>query len=133
MATTSSRPTIGVALLALLALLDISWGIQVPLGLVDSADAPPTPVMGLFALIGVVILTTARPALRGNRTAAWVMVAFSVVAAGFADLPALFLDAPGWVQAVTGVAVALTVVGIWATVPLLRGAGAERRIARSAA
>ncbi len=53
MLTTSSRPTIGVALLALLALLEISWGIQVALGAVDSAEAPPAPVMGLFALIGV--------------------------------------------------------------------------------
>src|SRR3569623_1394042 len=104
---TTSRSTTGVAIFALLALLDISWVIQTWLGLVDSADAPPPAVLAMFAVLGVVTLATVQPALRGNRTAAWIMAGSRVVSLLLADLPAIFLDAPGWIRAVASVAVVL--------------------------
>jgi hypothetical protein len=121
----TSRSNIGIAVFALLALLDISWMIQAWTGLVDSSDAPPGAVLVLFALVGVVTLATLQPARQGNRTAAWIMAGSRVVSVFLADLPAVFLDAPGWVIAVASVAILLTVLGLWWTAPLLGRAKAR--------
>ena len=120
----SSRPTTGVAVLALLAVVDMSWVVQVWSGVVDSSDAPPTGVLALFALVGAVTLVTARPALRGHRTAAWVMVGSRVASVLFIDLPAYVLGAPVLVDVIVSVVILLTVLGIWWTVPLLSRTGA---------
>ncbi len=120
MMPTSSRATIGVAVLALLALVDISWLVEYWLGVLHHADAPPTPVLVSFALLGLVTLGTVQPALRGNRAAARLMVGSAVVAALYADLPSLLLGAPGWAKAVALVAIVLTALGTWWTRPLLR-------------
>lgn len=120
----SSRPTTGAAVLALLAIVDISWPIQAWFGLLGSFDAPPTGALMLFALVGVVRLATVQPSLRGHRTAAWIMASSRVVSVLLIDLPALVLGAPSWVVAVVSVAILLTVTGIWWTVPLLRKASA---------
>lgn len=130
---TSSRSTIGAAILALLGLVDISWGIESWLGVVKAADRPPVAVLVLFALVGAVTLATIQPALRGSQTAAWIMIGARVVSVPLADLPAIFLDAPGWVVTVATSAVLLTGLGIWLAAPLLRGAGAARPSTRAAA
>ncbi len=130
---TSSRSTIGVAILALVALIDISWGVESWLGLIDSADHPPVPVLVLFALVGAVTLASAQPALRGNRIAAWIMVGSRLVSVPLADLPPVFLDAPGWVTAIALSAIILTALGIRLAAPLLRAAGAARTSTRTAA
>ncbi|HEX2806292.1 MAG TPA: hypothetical protein VHN80_08995, partial [Kineosporiaceae bacterium] len=90
----SSRQTQGVAVLMLLAVVDLSWVVQSWLGVVSSPDAPPMGALLLFVLIGAVTLATARPALRGHRGAALVMVASRVVSVLFVDLTALLLGAP---------------------------------------
>ena len=123
---TSSRTTLGLALFVLLAVLDISWLFQVWAGVVDSADAPPTVALVLFALVGAVTLATAQPARRGNRAAAWTMSGSRVVSILLADLPAIFLDAPAWIVAVASVAIALSLLGLWWTAPLLGRAPAAR-------
>lgn len=133
MMPTSSRSTIGVAILALLGLVDISWGVESWLGVIDAVDRPPTPVLVLFALVGAVTLAMVRPALGGNRTAAWVMVGSRLVSVPLADLPPILLDAPGWVTAIALSAVVLTVLGIWWAAPLLRAAGGVRTTPRTAA
>ena len=127
----TSRSTTGVAIFALLALVDISWAIQAWLGLLDSPDAPPAAVLALFALVGAVTLATVQPALRGHRTAAWIMAGSRVVSVLLVDLPGIFLDAPGWVVAVVSVAVLLTVLGLWWTAPLLGRADAARDATRT--
>lgn len=121
MMPTSSRSTIGVAILALVALVDLSWLIEARLGAVSSADAPPTPVLVSFALLGLITLAATRPALRGHRTAAWVVVVSRVVSVLYAVAPAFAFGAPAWVLAVGSVVIVLTAVGIWWTAPLLRG------------
>jgi hypothetical protein len=123
---TSSRSTTGVAVLALLAVVDISWVFQSWLGLIDSADAPPTAALVLFLVVGAVTLATAQPALRGHRTAAWIMVGSRVVSVLLVDLPGYALGAPVWVKVIASVAIVLTVLGIWWTTPLLRRTGAAR-------
>jgi len=127
----TSRTTTGLAIFALLALLDISWAIQRWLGLIDSADAPPAAVLAVFALLGAVTLGAIQPARRGNRTAAWIMAGSRVVSLLLADLPAIFLDAPDWVIAIASVAVVLTVLGLWWTAPLLGRTGAARETTRA--
>jgi hypothetical protein len=129
--STSSRPTTGVAVFALLALLDISWPIQMLLGVLGSDDAPPTGALIFFALVGAVTLATVRPAQRGNRTAAWIMVGSRVVSVLLIDLPAFVLGAPAWVIAVATVAIGLAALGIWWTAPLLRRTGAGIAAARA--
>ena len=116
---TSSRSTTGVAVLALLALVDISWAVQAWFGLLGSSDAPPTAALVLFAFVGAVTLGSVRPAQRGHRTAAWIMVGSRVVSVLLIDLPVYVLGAPAWVVAITSVAILLTVLGIWWTAPLL--------------
>ena len=128
----SSRPTTGVAVLALLAVVDISWLVQAWFGVLGSADAPPTGALVVFALVGVVTLATVRPALRGNRTAAWIMVGSRVVSALLIDLPAFALGAPVWVDVIAALAILLTVLGIWWVAPLLSRAGAARAATRAA-
>jgi hypothetical protein len=115
----TSRSTTGVTIFALLALVDISWVIQVWLGLVDSSDAPPAGALALFVLVGVITLATVQPARRGHWTAAWIMVGSRVVSLLLVDLPAVLLGAPGWVIAIVSVAIFLTVLGLWWTAPLL--------------
>jgi hypothetical protein len=97
--------------------------VQAWLGVVGSSDAPPVGVLLLFALVGAVTLVTARPALRGHRNAALVMVASRVVSVLFVDLPALLLGAPVWVDGIVSVAILLTVLGIWWMAPLLSRTG----------
>jgi len=116
---TSSRTTVGVVVFALLAIVDISWMIQDWSGLLDSADAPPTGVLVLFALVGAVTLATVRPAQQGHRTAAWIMVGSRVVSVLLIDLPTYALGAPAWVMAIASVAILLTALGLWWTAPLL--------------
>jgi hypothetical protein len=120
----SSRPTTGVAVLALLAVLDISYLALAWFGALGSADAPPTGVLILFAAVGVVTLATVQPAQRGNRTAAWIMVGSRVVSVLLIDLPAYALGAPAWVDVIVSVAILLTALGIWWTAPLLSRTGA---------
>lgn len=127
----SSRPTTGAAVLALLAIVDISWPIQAWFGLLGSSDAPPTGALILFALVGAVTLATVQPSLRGHRTAAWIMVASRVVSVLLIDLPAYALGAPAWVVAVVSVAILLTALGIWWTAPLLRKANAASAVTRA--
>ena len=124
----TSRSTTGVAVFTLLAVLDISWMIQVWLGVIDSSDAPPAAALAAFAVVGVVTLATVLPALRGHRTAAWVMAGSRVVSPLLADLPAVFLDAPAAIRAVATVAILLTVLGLWLTLPLLGRAGAATNL-----
>jgi hypothetical protein len=128
----SSRPSTGVAVLALLAVVDISWLVQAWFGVLGSSDAPPTAVLFLFALVGVVTLVTVRPALRGSRTAAWIMVGSRVVSVLLVDLPAFALGAPVWVDVIASVAILLTALGIWWAFPLLSRAGAARAATRAA-
>jgi hypothetical protein len=129
---TSSRPTTGVAVLALLAVVDISWLVQAWFGVLGSSDAPPTAVLILFALVGAVTLATVQPAQRGNRTAAWIMVGSRVVSVLLIDLPAYALSAPVWVDVIASIAILLTALGIWWTAPLLSRTGAARAATRAA-
>jgi hypothetical protein len=132
MMSASSRPTIGVAVLALLAVLDISYLALAWFGALGSADAPPTGVLVLFAAVGIVTLATVQPAQRGNRTAAWIMVGSRVLSVLLIDLPAYALGAPVWVDVIVSVAILLTALGIWWTAPLLTRAGAPTAAARIA-
>jgi hypothetical protein len=132
MMPTSSRPTTGVAVLALLAVVDISWAVQAWFGLLGSSDAPPTAALVLFALVGAVTLATVQPAQRGHRTAAWIMVGSRVVSVLLIDLPVYVLGGPGWVVAIASVAILLTALGIWWTAPLLSSTGAASAATRTA-
>jgi ABC-type dipeptide/oligopeptide/nickel transport system permease component len=132
MMPTSSRSTIGVAVFALLAVVDISWVIQAWSGLLGSADAPASAVLVLFALVGAVTVGTVLPAQRGYRTAAWIMAGSRVVSVLLIGLPGYVLGAPGWVLAIASVAILLTALGLWWTAPLLSRAGAASVATRSA-
>jgi hypothetical protein len=115
----SSRPTTGLAVLALLAVVDFFWVVVSWSGVVGPADAPPPGALALFAVVGAVTLAAARPAQRGHRAAVWAVVASRVVSVLLVDVTALLLGAPVWVKAVTSVAIVLTALGIWWISPLL--------------
>lgn len=128
----SSRVTTGVGLLALVAIVDLSWPVLSWLDLLSSADAPPTPALLLMGLLGIVTLGVAQPARRGHRGAAWAMVGTRAVSVLFTDLTSLLLGAPAAVKVVTASAVVLTAVGIWWTTPLLGRGAPDRARARVA-
>jgi len=111
----SSRVTTGIAVLALLGVLDISYVVMAWSGVFGS-DVPPVL---FFSSVGAVTVAAVLPTLRGHRAAAWVLVVSRVVSALLIDLPAFFLDAPAWAVAVVSVAIVLAVLGIWWTAPLL--------------
>jgi hypothetical protein len=111
----SSRVTTGSVILALLGVLDISWMVMAWAGLFGS-DVPPVL---FFAAVGAITLAAVLPAHRGNRAAAWVVVASRVVSALLIDLPAFFLGAPAWTLGIVAAAIVLAALGIWWTAPLL--------------
>jgi hypothetical protein len=128
----TSRPTIGIAVLALLAVVDILWLVLGLFGVLGGSEPPPTLALVLFALVGTVTLAIAEPARRGNRTAAWVLVGSRLVSVLLVDLPAFVLGAPASILAIVSATILLTVVGIWGMAPLLSRSGATGAPSRAA-
>jgi hypothetical protein len=124
----TSRTTTGVAVLALLGVVDISWVLLAWAGVLGSSDAPPAGALVFFALVGAVTLATVQPARRGSRSAARIMIGSRLVSVVLIDVPTYVLDAPAWVLAVATVAILLAALGIWWTVPLVSRRGAPSRV-----
>jgi len=118
MTTSSSRARAGLALLAVTGLLDLA--ALFALGDPDS----PKPVVIASCLIGLVTLAGVAYAWRGRRGGMFVVLAALVIDLVL-DVPAYFLDAPGWVLAVATATLALMVIGVALVAPTLRRPRAE--------
>lgn len=116
--TSSSRARAGLALLAVTGLLDLASLFA--LGDPDS----PKPVVVASCLVGVVTLAGVANAWRGRRGGVFVVLAALVVDLVL-DVPAYFLDAPGWVLAIVTATLTLMVIGVALVAPSLRRPQAE--------
>jgi divalent metal cation (Fe/Co/Zn/Cd) transporter len=114
--TTTGRPTrttaqlrTGLALSAFLGLINIPF-LFVPTP--DGQDGPPTAVLVLSALIGLVSVVCAVVAWRsGNRLAIRINAAALLINA-LTSLPAFFVDVDAWIKVGAAVSVILTVVAL---------------------
>ena len=114
----SSRARVGLALLGVTGLLDLTFLFA--LGDSDS----PKPVVIIGAVAGLVTLAGVANAWRGRRGGVFVVLGALVVDLVL-DVPAYFLDAPGWVLAVVTATLALLVIGVALIAPSLRRPRAE--------
>jgi hypothetical protein len=108
MSPTITRQRVGLALAGLLSVLSI------PSVLVDtgSSDAPPTAILvlgSILGVIGVIAVIVAWPS--GNRAAIRV-VAGALILNLLTSLPAFFVDVPPAVKLLTGLGVLVTVVAV---------------------
>ena len=118
MTTPSSRIRAGLALLAVTGLLDLATLFA--LGDPDS----PKPVVITGCVAGLVTLAGVAYAWQGRRAGLYVVLAALVVDLVL-DVPAYFLDAPGWVLVIATATLALIVAGVGLAAPMLRRRPAE--------
>jgi hypothetical protein len=112
--TTSTARTAGIIALVLAGAADLltiilTWTIG------DGADSAPAAVLITVLAAGLVSFA-ALLGTRGGLIAAYV----ARVASTAMGIPAFFLDAPRWVDVLVAVALALSVAGVWLTLPGLR-------------
>ena len=113
MTTSSSRARVGLALLAVTGLLDLLAVFA--LGDPDS----PKPVVVASCLTGLVTLAGVAYAWRGRRGGLFVLLAVAAVDLVL-DVPAYFMDAPGWILAIATAILVLVVIGLALIAPSLR-------------
>jgi hypothetical protein len=118
MTTPSLRIRAGLTLLAITGLLDLATLFA--LGDPDS----PKPVVIASCLAGLVTLAGVAYAWRGRRGAMYVVLAALAVDLVL-DVPAYFLDAPGWVLVLATAIIVLVVAGVGLIAPFLRRPQAE--------
>jgi len=118
MTTSTSRTRAGLALLAVTGLLDLTT-----LFALSDPDSPK-PVVVASCLAGLVTLAGVAYAWRGHRRGIFVVLAALAIDLVL-DVPAYFLDAPGWVLAVATATLTLIVIGVALVAPSLRRPRAE--------
>ncbi|KAA9159324.1 hypothetical protein FPZ12_020700 [Amycolatopsis acidicola] len=112
--------TIGYAICLALGLFDI-----VSVGAAGTGGAPPTPVLIVGVVCGVVTWAAALPAWRRNRTGLMTLVVSRVLSA-LPAIPAFFATTPTFGLVISAVTLLLTVVGVG----LISGAARGRALVR---
>jgi hypothetical protein len=108
-AAMSGRFRTGLALSAFLGLLNLPFLYG---GAPDGEDGPPTLVLALTAVLGLVSVVCAVVAWRsGNRLAVRINAAALIINA-LLSLPAFFVDIASWVKVGAALSVLLTVVAL---------------------
>jgi membrane-bound metal-dependent hydrolase YbcI (DUF457 family) len=118
MTTTSTRHRAGLALLAVIGLLD-----YVSLSALGDPDSPK-PVIATNVALGVITLVGVLYATRGSRAGLWAAVIASLIAAVL-GVPAYFLDAPALVLVTVTAVIVLTILATGLVAPNLRRAKAQ--------
>jgi len=101
-----SLPAASAVLFALASVIDIAF-----LAAIGSKDAAPTPVIILFAVLGLVTLAALIPARRGNRPALITAVALRSISALLAFV-SFFASAPIWVMTCEAIVIVSTVAAL---------------------
>ena len=111
----STAATSGLAICALLGVVDI-----VSLGGLGADDGPPTGIVLLGAVLGVLTLVGVWMAWRGQRRGAILVIVARLISA-LTAIPAFFVDdVPDWVPPVVGIGLLLTAAGVGLVVVSLR-------------
>jgi len=107
-AGTTTRQKVGLVICLIYGLTNIPSMLTGP---DDGETGPPTAILVVDTLLGVVALVAAIVAWRGNRLALR-LGAGAMILITLTGLPAFFVDVPMWVKAFVGASVLLTVVGV---------------------
>jgi hypothetical protein len=99
----------GLVLAFLLGLIDVSAPL-IPSS--DSQAGPPSAIVVLDVILGVLTVVTAVIAWRTGRRGAIRLVAGARIISAITALPAFFVDVPAGLKATVGVFVVLTVVAV---------------------
>jgi hypothetical protein len=118
----SPAGTAGLVICALLGMLEL-----VGLAGINSADAPPAPVVLIGGALGAITLIGVFLAWQGKLPGVVIAVGSRLISAALA-VPVFFTDAPSWARVVVAIALAATV----AAVALLSGSLRRRDLAKSA-
>jgi len=98
---------IGLIICALLGIVDV-----VSIAGVGSEDGPPTAVLVIGLVLGLITLVGVLLAWRGDHKG-FTMVVVSRVLSALSAVPAFFEDeVPGWVPAAVGIGIVVTAVGL---------------------
>jgi hypothetical protein len=113
--TRSSSTTAGLAICALLGVVDV-----ISLGGLGADDGPPTGIVLVGAVLGVLTLWGVALAWRGQRKGAPVVIVTRVLSA-LLGIPAFFVDdVPSWVPPVIALTLVLTAIAVALLVGALR-------------
>ena len=103
---------VGLVLAGVLGLLDVinlaSINAPFPAGMTP----PPTWLVVLWGVLGVVTLVAIPFAWRGNRKAVLTVVATRILSV-LGQVPAYFVEVPSYILATTTVAILLTILAVW--------------------
>lgn len=98
---------IGLVLCALLGAFDV-----LSVAGAGAEDAPPTPVVVLGLILGLITLVGVFLAWRGARRG-FIAVVVSRVLSALSAVPAFFVeDVPGWVPVAVGIGIVVTVIAL---------------------
>lgn len=98
---------IGLIICALLGIIDV-----VSIASVGSDDGPPTAVIVIGLVLGLITLVGVRLAWRGDDKG-FTMVVVSRVLSALTGIPAFFADdAPDWAPVAVGIGIVATAVGL---------------------
>ena len=98
---------IGLVLCALLGVFDV-----LSVAGAGAEDAPPTPVVVLGVILGLITLVGVFLAWRGAKKG-FIAVVVSRVLSTLSAVPAFFVeDVPGWVPVAVGIGIVITVIAL---------------------
>lgn len=98
---------IGLALCALLGVFDV-----LSVAGAGAEDAPPTPIVVLGVILGLITLVGVFLAWRGAKKG-FIAVVVSRVLSALSAVPAFFVeDVPGWVPVAVGIVIVITVIAL---------------------
>ncbi|HEV2809348.1 MAG TPA: hypothetical protein VGV93_02985 [Acidimicrobiales bacterium] len=98
---------IGLVLCALLGVFDV-----LSVAGAGAEDAPPTPVVVLGLILGLITLVGVFLAWRGAKKG-FIAVVVSRVLSALSAVPAFFVeDVPGWVPVAVGIGIVVTVIAL---------------------
>jgi len=107
--TTTTKQKVGLVICAVYGLTNIP-SVLIPTGDGDT-EGPPFAILVVSSILGVVSLVAAIMAWRGNRVSLRV-AAGAMIVLTLTGLPALFVDVPMAVKAVTAFGIVITVVAV---------------------
>jgi len=104
----NTKQKVGLVLCGLYSLSNIPSFLESP---PDGEEGPPTAILVVGTVLGVIGLIATVMAWRDNRVALRV-AAGAIIIVTLTGLPAFFVDVPMWIKAAVGVSVIVTVVAV---------------------
>lgn len=108
MSTTSSRQKVGLVIAGLISAGNLPNAFTPQ----PSGEGPPTIILVLDSILGLIGLVAVVIAWRSGKQAAFRIAAGALVLSMLTGLPAFFVDVPAWVKLLVAVSVVVTVAAV---------------------